>query len=411
MANLPKIRTPLKQHWRRVRYQFLPLFVFGVAVVTTSMLWRDHVATSNVVGTVTASQTDVTALIAGRIISPAIEVFSKVKKGQTIARLDDTLLKAQLDTLRKELVQQTSLIHQKTEEVRLEIKQGGNDAFDHQWEMIVEIRRRELLVEQTNLGILDRQTLIDADTIAAKLLQTRLQRMLAANKTHPGTFATSIVQETHLEREEIVARVRGNYAAIRVARENVAQNQRRLADLGKVQIPAAVTADLDKLIRPLQDAVEVQQARVVEVQKQIAATTIRAPFGGMISAVHAYVGQAVQPGDPIVSLAAEKGAYIVAYLRQRQRIRPVAGDEVEVRPRLIPVEAHVATVIEVGAQYEQVPMHHLRDPQFPEWGLPVKIALPRGTSHVLHPGELVDLTFSATRPDGAALVITATIMP
>ncbi|KKL57501.1 hypothetical protein LCGC14_2234800, partial [marine sediment metagenome] len=42
MAKLPTIRTPLLQHWRRIRYQLLPVLVFGGMVVVTGWLWKRH---------------------------------------------------------------------------------------------------------------------------------------------------------------------------------------------------------------------------------------------------------------------------------------------------------------------------------------------------------------------------------
>ena len=50
-------------------------------------------------------------------------------------------------------------------------------------------------------------------------------------------------------------------------------------------------------------------------------------------------------------------------------------------------------VVNVGPQFEQIPLHLLRDPRMMEWGLPVLIALPQGQAHQLLPGELVDVSF------------------
>ena len=65
--------------------------------------------------------------------------------------------------------------------------------------------------------------------------------------------------------------------------------------------------------------------------------------------------------------------------------------EVAVRNRSLPQRMVRTRIDRVGDQIEPVPLHHLRDPNLMEWGLPVRIAVP--VEFALRPGELVDLTF------------------
>ena len=50
----------------------------------------------------------------------------------------------------------------------------------------------------------------------------------------------------------------------------------------------------------------------------------------------------------------------------------------------------------IGAQVESVPSRQLRDQKVPEWGLPVRLAIPPDAD--LLPGEIVTLVFRKSAP-------------
>ena len=114
---------------------------------------------------------------------------------------------------------------------------------------------------------------------------------------------------------------------------------------------------------------------------------------GEITMVHAYPGQAVQAGDPVVTIAQDSGRYIVSYIRADQRIRVEPNMEVRVREKRSGARPVRASIVKVGPQMELVPLQHLRDPTQPEWGVPITIELPPELD--VRPGELIDIIFSS----------------
>jgi len=132
------------------------------------------------------------------------------------------------------------------------------------------------------------------------------------------------------------------------------------------------------------------QAKIQELEQKILAQDIKAPISGTIVTIHRYPGQAVNAGQAIMTIASEKGEYIITYVRQTQVIQPTPGMTVNVHLRSAPRTLH-SHVLSVGPAIEKVPPDHLRDPRITEWGLPVHIAIPPDTK--LRPGELVDLFF------------------
>src|SRR5208283_3001823 len=110
---------------------------------------------------------------------------------------------------------------------------------------------------------------------------------------------------------------------------------------------------------------------------QIGLLTIRSPIRGMIIAINHWPQTAVRAGDPVLTIASDDRRYIVSYVRQEQHVNPKIGMDVDVRKRAA-ISPTVRSAVEcVGPQIEQIPIHLARDPKFPEWGVPVRITLPK----------------------------------
>jgi hypothetical protein len=105
----------------------------------------------------------------------------------------------------------------------------------------------------------------------------------------------------------------------------------------------------------------------------------------------------VQPGDLIVTIARDRGEYILGYIRQDQQLRPREGTPVTVRSRLPGQPVLQAKVESIGPRFEPIPLYLLRDPTRPEFGLPVRIQYPPN-GFIARPGEPLDLMF-VTRTD------------
>ena len=103
-----------------------------------------------------------------------------------------------------------------------------------------------------------------------------------------------------------------------------------------------------------------QEARIEEVKLQIKNLVIKAPFAGKITVIHKRPGQAVQSGDPIVTVARTDGPVVVAYVRENQGVRPSQGLPVKLRLRQ-----------PGGHEYNpQDHEHHAKDNQYDHDGLP-----------------------------------------
>lgn len=388
MGKQPRIRTPLIQHWRRIRYQLLPVLIFCAAAGLTAWLWGRQVTLPNAVGEVAVIKADVVCPVDGLMIAKsdrALDMFDIVQAGEVVARLDDGVLAASLATLQADLVKIAKELDAAKATVTLENAVRAHD-------QATEVRRLALDMETLRLGIVDRKAAIEVGKIELARLKEKFDAIKALFDR--GVESRLTLVDTELRRD--------------VVQQQIESNARSLAE-AEVQLQAAAVrakaytttepADLAAMLAPLRAAITAQEALIREMELQIQSLEVKAPMTGMVTAVYCRPGQNVRRGTPILTIASTRGDYIVSYVRQEQRVQLRIGMEVDVRVRSLPRAIARARIERVGAQVEMVPQHQQRDPKMPEWGLPVQISLPKGLN--LRPGELVDLAYVAA-PTGVA---------
>jgi len=380
---LSPIRTPWRQHLRRVRYQLAPVAIFAAAAVLTGWLWSRHVGLPNTVGEVYAVRVDVASPVAGEILGlpgKPVALFDEIRQGQVVALLDDRaavalLARMQDDLSRLRIDLETTILATSNRQASLKA-QSQSDA-----------RALALDIEKLRLGIVERQGLIETDKVELERLNTKCDAVRPL--VEKGIEARLTLLNLEMQRDVIKQRIESTRKTLAEAETQKAACEERLKSF-----PPLVTEDVQKQVAPIREAIAAQEARVKEVQRLLASREVRAPVSGTVAAIHAFPGQSVTAGQPILTIAGTETECILIYVREGQRIRPVAGMSVSVQARTIPRDTGWAKVEQVGSQVEPVPPHQLRDPKVPEWGVPVRIPVPPGL--VLKPGELVDVAFSRT---------------
>lgn len=134
------------------------------------------------------------------------------------------------------------------------------------------------------------------------------------------------------------------------------------------------------------------EAELREAELRVAAIQIRSPVSGQVAFIHAYPGQAVTAGQPVVTIADPIARSVVVYFREDALSLPEAGATVTLYSKRNRTAFYDSSIVAVGAQVELIPERHWSDPTIPEWGLPVRVGLPRELS--LLPGELVGVLFN-----------------
>ena len=382
MSELPRIRTPWVHQWRRVRYQLLPVLMFGGAVVVSIWLWGRHFGLPLTVGEVQAVRVDAVAPVDGLLVKVPDwmpDLFGSVSAGQVVARLDSqaattTLARMQSDLARLRVslagfVIDTTLSGDATQQARL--REAGSLARD---------------IESLRLGIVVREGQIETDKAEVARLVERIKA--AQELVAKGLDSGLTLRDLQMQRDVVQTRLEATRKALDEAKVQKTSSEERLG-----KFTATEVADAEKMLAPIREAVLAQEQLLQDVKRQIQSLDVRAPFAGTITAIHAWAGQNVRAGTPILTIAATQGQCIVSFVRQEQRVVPEVGMTVDVRVRSMPRRSSPSKIDKVGPQVEPIPAHHLRDPRVPEWGLPVRIVIPGDMA--LRPGELVDVVIKA----------------
>ncbi len=384
MVKKRRIPTSWSHWWRRLRSQLLPLVSFVACTAAMIWLWDRQEQIPNAIGEVEAVRIEVASGADGVLATvaqdqPQWSLFDIVERGEVIARLDDRPVQAELATLEKRRIEAEKKLDATSARV-------ATDEEERRLDRLREASRLARQVERYRLDALDRNVTIERDRVELQRREARFKYMATVHQQDPVTVTDQMLFEYRLMRDQLATRIKENIKAKDLAEQLAAEVTQRIADL-----PEPIVAELDKILAPVRAAIDVEEARMDELRVQVELLQIRAPIRGTISAVHVWPGQAVREGDPIVTIAADQGRYIVSYVRQQQRIQPEVDMVVHIRHR-VPGAREQATKIErVGRQFEPVPLHQLTNPRVPEWGLPVRISIPANLA--ARPGELVDITF------------------
>jgi multidrug resistance efflux pump len=313
------------------------------------------------------------------------KLLDRVESDQLLACLDEGPVQARLKTLHGELARLKKEVE--AAEARFLLDHADRER-DHRQEAV----RLAWQAERYRLEMLDRKVFVEADRIDLKRREMELEYLERVGTT--ARLSQLEITEQRMRRDEAAVRVAQGEAALAEAEKLWQGALDATAKYPRLEAPAT-----QRLLSPLVAAIAAQESLISETQLQIDALEVRAPISGTICAINCWPGQRVRAGDPIVTLAADHGRYIVSYVRQEQRLQPRPGMHVAVRLRLPGARPAEAVVDRVGPQVELVPEHQRRDPAVLEWGQPVRIVPPR--EFPLRPGELVDVTFP-TRPSGEA---------
>lgn len=405
-----RIPTPWKHRWRRFRYGAMPGICFAACVMLTLWLWQDQGRLPNAVGEVETLSVPIAAGIDGILESRIPREFADlldreaetwwtrfepVKKGELIARLDSSTIEAALTVLKVDRLRLDKEIDAAAEQLKLDMLNltlgDPVDVARAQLDYVMDF-------ERLRLEVVDRMTEIAGDRIAYQRLDAKLGFL--EDLADKGVAVEMQLVDIELSRDETKKRIDGNTVAVEETKDQLKRAEQRHRELPErlaVDGTDGVgSIDIKTILAPLAAEINTQEARIDALRHQIELLEIRAPFAGTISEVHLWPKQHVQAGDPIVTLARAEGdgaQYIVSYLRQEQRLRPMKDMSVDLRIRMPGARAIAARIAEVGPQFVPIPLRQLADPARPEFGLPVRILVPEKMKSMIHPGELIDVRF------------------
>lgn len=400
MVRSQKIRIPLSERLHDFRRGPLQVLIWAGAAVTAFVLIERKQARFEFQGVVRALQAEISADVDGRIAELLVVPFDDVAAGETIARLDDALLLAEIETSLasiEELKQQIEIERMRVQadldaqnERRLDRlrRERNEEARDYDTELRryhSELRRYRIDEEEQRLARLAVEVQIEADLVERERRDLKVQRtreLVAA-----GDTAIEKLDDAELKRDQVDATIKENRklveALVEVYHAAVARRRdfeaRKPLSIRETPIPAAP----DTL--PVFASVRAETLRVEEIRVRRRALTLTAPFAGRVSSVLAARGQALLAGEPVAMLTSPYADEILAYVPEEAIGAFRLGTRVLVSRRADTKLTAEATVTRLAPAVEELPARLWRSAAQPEYGRAVLCAGVRGLD--LTPGE------------------------
>jgi multidrug efflux pump subunit AcrA (membrane-fusion protein) len=231
----------------------------AVEVTTAAAIKRDLPRFFEATGSLAGDQqTDVAPQTAGKVVAVGVEIGSPVKRGQMLVQLDESELKLRVDQALTQVEQAKAAVRQAEEKIGLK----SNQAFDPN--RVAEVAAAKVTLE------LAEKNLIRAD----KLVES-------------GDVSKSFYDDARARRDQLkeqyevqLAQARQNFAAVQVARTNVANAESALAlarkNLSYANIPSPIdgfvserTADLGEYVSPQQKVATVVRTNPLRIRIDI----------------------------------------------------------------------------------------------------------------------------------------------
>ena len=377
-ANKP-IETPLAQRMDEFQQRQLPLLIWIVCVAICGWMLLDRTQRIDYIGLAEAVQHEISAPITGQIQTVFVDLYEPVAIGDIVARLNDEELAARVERahadirqLRAELIAARSML------------QSTNESGIADWTS--DLRRFQTDEEDRRLAALDLRASIEADEIELERLTLRVRRV--AQLARDGIVDPLVDDEVQLEVSEVRKRLESNKDLLtQVENEfRAARTRRHEFEANLPQLPQA-----EPVLGPLREAITAESLRLREIESQRSSMVLRSPIQGQVSQVICRQGQAVTPGETIVTITDRSVRNIVTYLNRSDERAIRENDPVLISSLDRPGREAESFVTRVSGTVDLLPERLWPDPATPGYGRAVVIAaLPEMG---LRPGEVLNIKF------------------
>jgi multidrug resistance efflux pump len=192
------------------------------------------------------------------------------------------------------------------------------------------------------------------------------------------------------------------------ARAVLKQAQQRRDEFAAHELPQPSE---DAALETIRKQIGVQEQAMKGLLEQLAtwkarhAVELKSPIDGVIISIHGQRNdtilqrpgeevlrrptEVVKAGDPILAVAEQRPTEVVAYVSEQQLGSVAERMPVELVKTRTPAQIAASQVVQIGPAIEPMPPRLWRNPNIPQWGLPVLIEIPPGLDLV--PGEVVGI--------------------
>lgn len=364
------------REWLRTRV--LPWAVWGVTMTAAAWLWVDVKHTS-AVGFALGVEYDVAPPQIGRVDALAVAPGQRVQAGQVVATLDARALDAELEILTAERARLEAELGAVRSETSVRVGDSSRQ-FDESIEaadLALKSARAERKVRAAEYEALNKQAEVLGGLVNEKMADRRELDALAVKQA-------ALAKELQMA-DTLVAQLVSQVAAARARRTLLPSDATELA------------------LQPIRAALAgiASQEQLLAVRRS--ETVLRAPADGEVAAVHLWPGEVAAAGAPVLTIVSRgpgPKAEVAVCLPERQAGAVHHGEAVLLTPRGAGGPHVPGHITRLGAQISELPLRCRRNPELPEWGRELTVALDEHAP--LLPGQAFDVTFLGTRSPLAA---------
>jgi multidrug resistance efflux pump len=364
----------------RLRLHLLPILVWLGALVCVIGLLSRRSQRFEVLGMAQGQTRRIAATTPARITSVSVQLFDKVKKGQTVAVLNTVLedeqprsqLQAQLDTVLAETERLTAQLVPTQDSLSAE-------KADRENTRISDARRFSVDVENARLDILRLQAVIETDRITLEDLAVDVK--VAEKLVGEQVLAPFELQKATAQYNALAKKIEENENLLDQANTALEQTLQRRDEYIQHQ---PHHPSVDGALEVIRKGISVQENRVDELVTQLEnldrrkTLELKAPIDGVVSHVLHRQTEVVLAGEPILTIADGEITDIIAYVGGGLMDKVKEGMVVDLikssEPANIQIESSEVTY--VGPVVEQMPLQLWVNPNIPQWGRPFLIKAP-----------------------------------
>jgi len=389
MTDEPKkarVATPFLRRSKLMQRRLMPIMVWCIAVAMVVALGKRRFGYIDAVGIVELREMIVAPLTDGTLQAMNVDLFDEVKLGDTVAFMDDPMLRTELLAAQVQLNRLRADLE--TSRDRLQLQAANRQ---------VQIGRYLVNEDMAQLDYLDRKVQQEADEARLQVLQTQLQR--EARLVNEGVLDAATYDVTRADVEELKARIEENKTAI-TRSQQLREQARALREELEAESPEVEVAQLSS---PLSEAIRAQNSVIQGITERRAKLELKAPLSGKVSSIFHRTGETVLSGDPILAITDTTSQRVLAYVDEPAARQVEVGAEVKLLSRDYPRKVVAGRVLKVNSKIEMFPLRLSPNPTYriiipdaggpkvSRWGLSVLIGeIP---PNIFFPGEILDVRF------------------
>jgi len=376
--------------------RLMPILVWLAVLLCIVALFYHRAQRFEVIGIVQGRVHQVAAPCDGQLKIVCVDLFDEVTKGQTLATLDDELVKAQMAAIGAEIEHLMAQLIPTQEQL---LTQAANLETTH----VADQRRFFVDVENAGLRILQLRALIASDRITLEDLA--LDVKVLQDLVQQDAIAPYELQRAQVQYNSLNKKIEENEHLLEQAKTDLEQAQQRRDEFVARQLQHP---SVDSALDVIRKEAQVQEKRLEQLLVQRNSLVVKSPADGIVIQIQANAnvaalrrpgegilrrpGEIVLAGDPILTIAERQPTEVVAYTRENQVnwVREgMAVELVELAQNGGKAQIGRSQILRVGPTIEQMPQRLWRNPGVPQWGRPFLVKIPPGMTLVT--GEKVGI--------------------